>query len=657
MNQIDVLIKNKNDITPHNILHFLENNSLEQINYLNPPISFNKDENPVSYWNDMEWDFYYNKLENKATRSIIQWDLYKLNDNFHKELKYTILTLYYRGYKYCQDSSFIKKYVSNLSMFLEQCQALGYASICTLSNEINFINLMEKIKFEYAFTTLSQHLNTLRLASEINNPYFPLMINFSSKERLNKSGFNIKELAVKYSKTQSDSINQTLYIPNKIHSKLISTCISFIQDKSKKLDNIMNFLEEDFLLYEKVKKDLNITKYDRSMKRKIDYEKKKEDYKLFQKHHLLEFSSLNEIQKEVRLLSTACSILILNFSGMRINELVNIETDGFKVIESDPRLYVLRSYETKLSGGQVSDYITSPIVKDAFDILNTIHSLAKKYDNTINHKHLFVTSKHQKLLTYGRADSIGYHINNFAKEIKLIIDHDDIKESELLNGPREEIKPGEVWPLASHQFRRTLIVNFVSHRLGTINAVKQQVKHMYATMTEYYAKNSRLAETFNLNVVKEIAESIEEELLNEGVRQYKKFHYSNEPLAGIRGQEIMDERKTAKVLSDNEIKQLFKTGMYKISKSMYGYCTKGNLCDKKEAIDPTFCGASCSTMIITKENAENWQKLYFKNTKILNDKKNLILGGIPMNSSKTTMQSQNEVAKTIMNKFNIKYED
>lgn len=176
-------------------------------------------------------------------------------------------------------------------------------------------------------------------------------------------------------------------------------------------------------------------------------------------------------------------------------------------------------------------------------------------------------------------------------------------------------------------------------------------------MTEYYAKNSRLAETFNLNVVKEISANIEEELLNEGVRQYKEFYYSEDRLSGIKGKEIMQERKFSKILSDDEIKQLFKTGLYKISRSMYGYCTKGNLCDKKDAIDPTFCGANCSTMIITKGNALNWQKLYFKNKNLLALENNFIIGGIQLSAAKTTMQSQNEIAKKIMNDFNIKYED
>ena len=97
--------------------------------------------------------------------------------------------------------------------------------------------------------------------------------------------------------------------------------------------------------------------------------------------------------------------------------------------------------------------------------------------------------------------------------------------------------------------------------------------------------------------------------------------------------------------------------MYKLSESLYGYCTKGNLCDKKEVIFPTFCGAVYNTMIITKETALNWKMLYIKNKKLLESSSNLIIGGIALSSAKTTMRSQNEIAKQIMNSFNIDYEE
>lgn len=643
-------------ITKENILEVLQKESLEYYNRYNIPISFDLEGNIISFWNDKNWKF----LSSKEKNYILNiGDYNDLNENLFNEIKLLTLYIYYIKYKKNYDSKFIRAELTQLYNIIKECNNLEYSSVLELNEDFKLIQVLENIKGRYAFRTLQACLVTLQLANKLNNPNLPLNINFVEKIRkLNKGSLKIKDLAKKYSITKNDYVDQTLYIPNKIQSKLINECIKNIEEKRHNLTNIMNCLEEDYLLYEKAKKDFNINKISiatATMKSNMRRKKLKEVQNLLIKHNISHFQSISEAQKEIKLLATSCSILMLNFSGMRINELCKIKTDGFKVVNSEPKLYILRSYETKISGGQIADYITSPIIKDCIDILKEIHAFAAKYDDSIDPSNLFVTSKHHKLLTYGRADSIGEHINDFAKNLNLVIDMEDLKESELLNGPRDYIKVGEIWPLASHQFRRTLIVNFVSHRLGTINAVKQQVKHMYATMTEYYAKNSQLALTFNLNVVKEIYDNIEEELLNEGVRQYKKFYYSEEPLAGIKGKEIMEKRQNIKVLSDNEIKQLFKSGLYKISKSMYGYCTKGNLCDKKEAIDPTFCGASCSTMIITKENANNWQKLYFRNKKLLENDFNI--GGIPMSAAKTTMQSQNEVAKGIMDKFNMKYED
>lgn len=655
-NIINLLNANEEKIEESNILSYFENIKLEEIKEINPPISFDFNNNALSYWNDSEWKFNWNKNYDNQYEFILKWSAYgQLKDKYIEELKYLLTVIYFKKYKYHKNAKFIQSVALHLSIFLEQCQIADYPSIYSLSNEVNLISILEKIKGKYAFGTLNRILISLRYINEINNPNFVINLNLARNGLNNNKGFDIKELAKKYSINQNESGNQTLYIPSNIHSQLISKCIDFLEKNRTRLQNMMDFLEEDFLLYEKIKKDLNIIKVDNDNYEKVRWRKRFETKKFLIKYNLEDFSSIIDVEREVRLLAIASSILMLNFSGMRINELCNIKTDGFSVIDSKPKLYVIRSYETKISGGQVVDYITSPIVKEAFDNLIKIHSFAKKYDPNIDPTDLFIVSQNQKLLSYGNPGDLGVHIKDFAKSINLTITHEDVKESELLNGPREEIKVGKIWPLLSHQFRRTLIVNFVSHRLGTINAVKQQVKHMYATMTEYYAKNSNLADTFNLNVVKDISEIIEEELLNEGVRQYKQFYYSEEPLAGVKGQEIMNERHNIKVLSDNEIKQLFRTGLYKISRSMYGYCTKGNLCDKKEVIDPTFCGASCSTMIITKENANNWQKLYFRNKKLLENDFNI--GGIPMNAAKTTMQSQNEVAKSIMDKFNMKYED
>ncbi len=643
------LLNNKINNLPLSPENF-KNYSFNEVINLNPIIYQTNED--AFYFNDSIWNI--KPIGQDFIK--IKFSLYgDLTNNLLNELKYLFLAFYFEYNKARVAKRYYESKVNNLSVFIRKCQELGFHSISEISDPLKFMDIMRKIDRKYSFDSLSNRLVDLKQFTQLKTSNLSINIHFGIKKSVySDEGFNIKELSLKFSKTKADAREQTLFIPTKIHSKLIATCIQYLSEKKLLLPQIMGFLEEEYLLYESVKKQLIDTgKTDQYSMSVLKEDKTKN---LIKKYNLEQFKFFDGIQKELRTLATACSILMLNFSGMRMNELLNIKTDGFKIVDSDPKLYVLRSFETKISGGETVDYITSPIAEEAFNTLTIIHSLARKYAFP-NSNDLFLSSKHKKLLAYGRADSIALNISNFSKDINLVLDHEDVKESELINGPREEIKPGEIWPLASHQFRRTLIVNFVAHRLGTINAVKQQVKHMYATMTEYYAKNSKLAETFNLNMVTELAESIEDELLNEGVRQYKRFHYSEEQLAGIKGVEIMEERGTAKILSDNEIKQLFKTGLYKISKSMYGYCTKGNLCDRKDSIDPTFCGANCSTMIITKENALNWQKLYFKNRTVLQLENDLTIAGIPMNAAKTTMQSQNEVAKKIMNEFNIKYED
>ena len=88
-----------------------------------------------------------------------------------------------------------------------------------------------------------------------------------------------------------------------------------------------------------------------------------------------------------------------------------------------------------------------------------------------------------------------------------------------------------------------------------------------------------------------------------------------------------------------------------MTSTLFGFCTKGNLCDKGHIVDPTFCGARCETMIITKENALEWEKLYKRNLSLLKSK---VMAGFE--GTETMMEAQNSVAIKIMKSFNIKYE-
>ena len=59
--------------------------------------------------------------------------------------------------------------------------------------------------------------------------------------------------------------------------------------------------------------------------------------------------------------------------------------------------------------------------------------------------------------------------------------------------PKKNVEVGQPWALSTHQFRRTLAFYCIKNRLGTLVALKQQFKHLYLAMTEWYTNGGKLA--------------------------------------------------------------------------------------------------------------------------------------------------------------------
>lgn len=639
----------------------IENKSLEYIINNNIPVSFDTDLKPISFWHDDVWIFSSLNL----TKKNINVSQYKeiMNSKLFEEFKLSIYTLFLKSYIEGNKKDMIK-IASVLAPIFENASIIGFKSITKINNELNFIKLLEQIKGLYSTKTLEGKLIALRDIEKLNLKSIPLNIKLNSKKRkFEKNTFSINELSKKYANQKKLDVEQSLYIPQKIHSNLINECINKIEINYKILDKIDKVLEEDLIIFQRL---LNNFENNGIKDRKliIDKIKKHRESKsnkdlsirdLLKKHKIYNrFNNYEILKQECREIAASGFCLIATFTGMRANEIFNIKTDGYRKIKTDPELHVIRSFETKISGGQSVDYITSPIIEKVFESLIKIQNITRKYGNEKNKDKLFCSESNQKLLSYGDPSQMRKTINNFAKKINLKIDKESFKEHIKINGVNNSIKQGNIWPIKAHQFRRTLIMNFVAHNLSDLSAVKQQVKHMYSTMTEYYANNSQVLSQLKLNTPDSILSDIEDERLDENVRNYKEFYYGKEHLSGKKGVEIEKQRAIIDVLSDEEIKMMFKSGAYKLTRSTYGFCTKGDLCDKNDIADPSFCGISCNTMIITKNNALEWKKLYNRNQKLLKDSdKFLMIGNMKMKGAITMMKNQNMVAEKILKEFNI----
>lgn len=623
----------------------------------------NKDINDL-YFNEIKINNEYIKSDSKFSDDIwninnssLDFTSYKsLNSKFLLDFKIVMFHFILKEYKkYKIDSIFNK--TSKIFDFFFHSQELGYSSITDLSDPVNFIQVLEQMKDKFTYGTLNLKIITLRAISELDIPELNFELPLNKKGLKNINGtFLIEDLSLKYSLNKTASYNQTLYIPKRIFSELIQHSLDIINKEEKNIETYLNFLEEDYLNYEEHIRNLpeKISHINKKAKMdKLSIQRTKDNRELLAKYNI-EYTNNAEISKILNRLCLASSFLILAFTGMRSNELYNIKQNSFhKIKTSSHMLYFIRTYETKISGGSNVDFITSPICENAMNIIDKIHSLARKYENDTS-GYIFSISKHQKIPSFS---DITRHFNLLVEDFDIRINEEDLRDSVLLNGHCEEVKVGKYWPIKGHQLRRTLIVNFVSHMNIDINSVKQQVKHMYATMTEYYAKNSQLAKVLNMKQADDITKDIDEELINENVRQHKKLYYEEPILEGVKGKEIIQQRSATSVLTDLELKNIYKKGLLKLTRSTFGYCTKGENCDKNEVVDPTFCGARCDTMIITLQNALEWQKMYNRNRKLMNNKHLLMVDGLSIDGTETLLQSQMEVAKKIMKSFNLEYEE
>ena len=155
----------------------------------------------------------------------------------------------------------------------------------------------------------------------------------------------------------------------------------------------------------------------------------------------------------------------------------------------------------------------------------------------------------------------------------------------------ENVKVGQPWPLAPHQFRRTLAFYCIKNRLSTLVALKQQFKHLYLAMTEWYTNGGKLASLRDLTVdenVRKILNDISTETTANKI--FKQWH-SDETLSGSYGKTIMKMRGDVPTIygSWEVIYKAVKEGKLTLHGSMHSYCKSGYDCDMDGVVTPQFC--------------------------------------------------------------------
>jgi len=635
---------------------------------LNVPVTYQKDGSPLSFFADPTWNYsaYRDERKNQSESShIVDFTRVK-SEKYARELKHLFYTMFSKNFASEGNSMMMRNYAQALIPIVNELDSFGIKSFSEI-NSITIFKYLESIKGIYSVSTIEKKLGALNTISKVKTNEF----SFSLPIRSNNSEFSdsIQGLAKKYG--SKNKKKQALYIPQKVHQTLLEKALEQISDaeveieiggvKAAKIDLVNSVIEQRWSQIQQSYTAINRSEY----KSDVSYQNSLTNWR-DSKFGSLSLQIKNagiegviigtgnpkkEIFGYLGRLFAASVIIVLSFSAMRYDELKTLMRLNSFVTKKyhDTIFHYIVAYESKITGGEEVDYISAPIVRKAVEIINKLYQPARNLlSGYSDNPFLMFTHGDHFLPQYRSYTAVRNNLTKFIEYYNIRISAEDVVDIKMVNKSREGMEVGKLWPLKSHQFRRTLIVNFISHKIADIDAIKQQAKHMYEQMTQYYGNDADALQAAGLKADRELMEEIAGAVIEANINLFKRFHQSDEQLGGVKGNDIMVQRENMSALTEEEIVAFVEAGFWNVSLSPFGYCTRGDNCSKTNVLDPSSCSINCETTILTIENALEWRKLYWKNNKLLkagllNDYKGLA----------QQMELQNRVALKIMEQFNL----
>ncbi|ARC95166.1 hypothetical protein B6A42_27300 (plasmid) [Vibrio coralliilyticus] len=325
-----------------------------------------------------------------------------------------------------------------------------------------------------------------------------------------------------------------------------------------------------------------------------------------------------EFKRYLGQLITASYIVCGGFSGMRDSELDKLTPNSYYKDTLSGRVHhMLQSHTFKL-GEKRETWVTAASSKTAIDLMTVLTKRWRseatypdeKYANSL-WLNQGARSIPPRLIT-----NWNDRLQRFCKQFNFVVTEEDYQEC-LASNPRslDRVKKSVVvdkpWPMSTHQFRRSLAFYCVKNRLGTLVALKQQFKHLYLSMTEWYTNGGKLASLRNLKVDTKIQQALEEINAETTANKIFKQWHSDETLSGTHGKAIMKMREDVPTIysSWDVIYKAVKDGKLTLHGSMHSYCKSGYDCDMDGVVTPQFCvDCGSGSSIIDEQQAKWWLK-------------------------------------------------
>lgn len=354
-----------------------------------------------------------------------------------------------------------------------------------------------------------------------------------------------------------------------------------------------------------------------------------------------ENAELDEYYELIKNLRRYTFVLVISYTGMRYSEAMALTDDS--AIERNGKYFIKTLLSKTTDETQSLEWVTNEFTYRAVKLLTRVCSVYRKraalllkhhsdllplkrklnLEFGLSNRTLFGVSPHKKSCEFSlNTKSTKNGFNNINKMFSIRVTEHDIAELERMGCNYQSVssnhkkfkkpyKVGDFFNFTAHQFRHTFAWFIVANRLGDLDDIKYQYKHLENMMSLVYSQRGyeSMEELIGLT------ESFSEFMISQAMEDMVGAAQDG-TLAGKGGQNFI--AKLTEILADD-----LTTGSTPHFKNMeelitfaakhtnnfrgvsHGYCTKGAECKVRNAADPSHC-VWCDSYIATPRHLPHW---------------------------------------------------
>ena len=350
---------------------------------------------------------------------------------------------------------------------------------------------------------------------------------------------------------------------------------------------------------------------------------------------------LNKYHQAIKDLRRYVYILVLGYTGMRHSEAMVLADDA--AIEKSGKYYIKTLLSKTTDNTQCLEWITNHITYRSVVLLGKVNCLYRERAALLLDHHTPFLQANKKLnLEFGlsecsifgvspskkscgfssHAKSIKTGFNNINHMFSIAVTDDDIAELERMGCNYQSVgsnhkkfkqpySVGDFFNFTAHQFRHTFAWFIIANRLGDLDDIKYQYKHLDNMMSLVYSQRGYESMEELIRLTESFSEFMISQTMEEMVTAAE-----DGTLAGKGGQNFIS--RLADILNDDittgstphfsNMQELIAFAAKHTSNFRglsHGYCTKGDECKVRNAADPSHC-VYCESYIATPRHLPHW---------------------------------------------------